>query len=158
MASLYTTRPFPRPKTEALMSRRVVCAVLGILICIAPAAAPARAQDARPAPPPLKPEGTYPRFAARGQATVISVAVPSPEMVQSADVSPATGVTVAGIKGEGSGSEQNIGWWDVTLNVASDAPLGDRSLVLTLPRNHTTPIMVSIVSHAPSISALQVVP
>ena len=31
------------------------------------------------------------------------------------------GVTVSGIKGSGSGTEQAVGWWEITLDVANDA-------------------------------------
>src|SRR5258705_5966847 len=85
-------------------------------------------------PPQVRVETMYPRYAAPGRITVINVAVPSPDPVESAEISPAAGVTVAGIKWSGSGSEQNIGWWEVSLDVAKDAAPGDRCLVLVLRR------------------------
>jgi len=103
-------------------------------------------------------EGLYPRHAPRGQTTVINVAVPSPDAVQRAELSPSTGVTVSGIKGSGSGSEQNVGWWEVTLDVANDAAAGDRSLVLLLPRGRTLPVNISVSTHAPVISNLRFTP
>jgi hypothetical protein len=106
----------------------------------------------------IRTEGVYPRHAARGQATVISVAVPSPDRVQAAEISPAIGVTVSGIKGSGSGSEQNVGWWEITLDVATDAAPGARSLVLVLPRGRTIPIPISVSTHAPAISDLRIAP
>ena len=107
---------------------------------------------------PIRVETFYPRHAAPGQTTVISVAIPSPETVQSAEVSPPAGLTVAGIKGIHSGSEQNIGWWEVTLNVARDAAPGERALVLVLPRARTAPAMIAIATHAPAISNLRITP
>jgi len=103
-------------------------------------------------------EGLYPRFAPRGQTTVIHVAVPSPDAVQRAEISPSTGVMVSGIKGSGSGSEQNVGWWEITVDVAKDAAAGDRSLVLLLPRGRTLPANISISTHAPVISNLRITP
>jgi len=106
----------------------------------------------------IRTEGTYPRYAPRGQTTVINVAVPSPEAVQAAEVSPAAGVTVASIKGTTSGSEQNVGWWEITLAVAADAAPGDRSLVLVMPKGRTQPTTVSIATHAPAISNISIAP
>jgi len=105
---------------------------------------------------PIRVETFYPRHAAPGQTTVINVAIPSPETVQSAEISPAAGITVAGIKGIHSGSEQNIGWWEVTLNVAKDAAPGERALVLVLPRARTAPAMIAVPTHAPVISNLKI--
>jgi len=132
--------------------RRLVCTTAGILLI----AASTLAQTAPP--PPLRVESVYPRHAPRGQTTVVNVAVPSPETVQSVEISPSAGVTVAGIRGTGSGSEQNIGWWEVTLDVAQDAAPGDRSLVLILRTNRTAPVPLVIATHAPAISDLRVMP
>jgi len=133
------------------MQHRLVCATAGIVLI----AASALAQNA---PQPLRVESVYPRHASRGQTTIINVAVPSPARVQTAEISPSAGVTVSDIKGTGSGSEQNIGWWEITLDVAQDAAPGDRSLVLLLPTNRTAPVPIAISTHAPAISDLRVVP
>jgi hypothetical protein len=109
-------------------------------------------------PPQIRVETLYPRHAAPGRTTVINVAIPIPEPVQSAEISPATGVTVAGVKGSGSGSEQNIGWWEVSLDVAKDAAPGPRSLVLVTRRGPTVPITISIPTHGPTISDLKIAP
>jgi hypothetical protein len=132
------------------MQRRWLWATVGVFL-LAGVSVPA--QEAQ-----IRVEFLYPRYAARGQATVINVAVPSPDRVQAAEISPATGVTVSGIKGSGSGSEQNVGWWEVTLDVAKDAAPGDRSLVLVLPRGRTSPITISVSTHAPTISDLKIAP
>jgi hypothetical protein len=133
------------------MQRHRVCATVGVSLLGAVSLFAQAAQQ-----PSIRPETFYPRHAGRGQATVISVAVPSPAPVKSAEVSPPDGVTVAGIKGTGSGSEQNIGWWEISLDVAKDAMPGDRSLVLVLERGRTMPITVTIPSHVPTISNLRV--
>jgi len=82
------------------MQRRRVCAVVGVLssflvvVSISGQGAPAP-QIGAPAPQ-IRVETMYPRHAAPGRTTVINVAVPSPDPVQSAEISPAAGVTVAG--------------------------------------------------------------
>ena len=137
------------------MQRHRVCAVLGVAFAFVPSvfviAQGAQEQQYRV-------EGLYPRYAPRGQITVINLAVPSPDAVQRAELLPSTGVTVSGIKGSGSGSEQNVGWWEITLDVAKDAAPGDRSLVLLLPRGRTLPVNISVSTHAPLISDLRVTP
>ena len=135
------------------MQRHRVCATVGVsLLC----AATLFAQAAQP--PSIRPETFYPRHAGRGLTTVVSVAVPSPMPVQSAEVSPPDGVTVAAIKGVGSGSEQNIGWWEISLDVAKDAPPGDRTLVLVLQRGRTMPVTITVPTHVPTISNLRIAP
>jgi hypothetical protein len=137
------------------MHRRRVCAVVGVLPSLLFVVS-VSGQGAQP--PQVRVETMYPRYAAPGRITVINVAVPSPDPVQSAEISPAAGVTVAGIKGSGSGSEQNIGWWEVSLDVAKDAAPGDRSLVLVLRRGRTAPVTVSVPTHGPTISDLRIAP
>jgi len=133
------------------MQRRQVPAVLGatfpLLFVVA-----ALGQGEQPS---IRVESIYPRYAPRGQVTVINVAVASPDAVQRAEITPSAGVTVSGITGIGSGSEQNVGWWEVTLNVSKDAPPGDRTLLLVLPKGRTTPATFSVSSHAPVISELR---
>jgi len=138
------------------MQRCRVCALLGLPIFVLSVVS-AFGQDAPQ--PAIRIETLYPRHAAPGRTTVINVAVPSPDAVQAAEVSPSTGVTVAGIKGSGSGSEQNIGWWEIALDVAKDASPGDRSLVLvTRMGRRTAPTPITIPSHGPTISDLRVAP
>ena len=136
------------------MQDRRVRALLGVAFALV-ASVFALAQGAQQQ---YRVEGLYPRYAPRGQTTVINVAVPSPDPVQRAEISPPTGVMVSAIKGSGSGSEQNVGWWEITLDVAKDAAAGDRSLVLLLPRGRTLPASISISTHAPVISNLRITP
>ena len=110
-------------------------------------------------PPQIRIETVYPRHVARGHTTVINVAVPSRDLVQAAEIlPPAGGVTVAGLKGAGSETEQAIGWWEVTLNVATDASPGDRSLVLVMRMGRTAPTTISVPTHVPTISDLRIMP
>ena len=137
------------------MQRRWVCAVVGVLSSLLSVVS-VSGQGTQPTQ--VRIETMYPRYAAPGRTTVINVAIPSPDPVQSAEISPATGVTVVGIKGSGSGSEQNIGWWEISLDVAKDAAPGDRSLVLMLQRGRTAPVTVSVPTHGPTISDLRIAP
>ena len=99
------------------MQRHLVCAVVGVSVSLLSVASVL----GQGAPRPQAIETVYPRHAARGQTTVINVAIVSKDAVQAAEISPSTGVTVSGIKGSGSGTEQAIGWWEITLDVAKDA-------------------------------------
>ena len=137
------------------MQRRRVCAVVGLSFALASSVS-VSGQGAQQ--PQVNIETVYPRHVARGQATVINVAVPSRDGVQAAEISPSTGVTVTGLKGSSSETEQAIGWWEITLDVAKDAAPGDRSLVLVMRMGRTAPITVSIPTHLPTISDLKVVP
>jgi hypothetical protein len=102
-------------------------------------------------------ETFYPRHAGVGRTTVINVAVPRGNEVESAEVSPPSGITVAGITGKAA-SDQAIGWWEVTLDVAKDATPGDRSLVLVLRNARTEPVTISVPTHIPAISDLRITP
>ncbi|MBI4886282.1 MAG: hypothetical protein HY824_04265 [Acidobacteria bacterium] len=86
------------------------------------------------------------------------MAIVSPDAVQAAEISPSTGVTISGIKGTGSQTEQAVGWWEISLDVAKDAPLGDRSLVLVMRAGRTAPATISVPTHLPTISDLRIVP
>ena len=135
------------------MQRRLVCAVLGVPVALLSVVS-VFAQGA----PQVIVETVYPRHAARGQTTVINIAVPRGQVVQAAEISPATGVKVAGIKGSAGETEQAIGWWEITLDVAKDAAPGDRSLVLVMAKGRTAPSTISVPTHVPTISDLRIVP
>ena len=137
------------------MQRRRVCAVVGLSFALVSTVS-VSGQGAQQ--PQVSIETVYPRHVARGQATVINVAVPSRDGVQAAEISPSTGVTVTGLKGNSSETEQAIGWWEITLDVAKDAAPGDRSLVLVMRMGRTAPTTISIPTHLPTISDLRIVP
>jgi len=137
------------------MQRRRVCAVVGVSFCLV-CVVSVFGQGAQR--PQVRIETVYPRHVARGQTTVINVAIPSRDTVQAAEISPSTGVTVTGIKGSGSESEQAIGWWEITLDVAKDVAPGDRSLILVMRMGRTAPTTISVPTHVPTISDLRIVP
>ena len=137
------------------MQHRRVCA--GIVVSLSLVAVVSVSGQGTPQPQ-VRVETVYPRHVARGQSTVINVAVPSRDTVLAAEVSPSTGVTVSNLKGTSSESEQAIGWWEITLNVAKDAAPGDRSLILVMKMGRAAPTTISIPTHLPAISDLKVVP
>ena len=137
------------------MQRRRVCAVVGVSFSLVSVVS-VLGQGAQQ--PQVRIETVYPRHVARGQTTVINVAIPSRDAVQAAEISPSTGVTVTGIKGSGSESEQAIGWWEITLDVAKDVAPGDRSLILVMRMGRTAPTPISVPTHVPTISDLRIVP
>ena len=102
-------------------------------------------------------EIALPKQIVRGQTTVVHVAVPSREAFQGAEVSPAAGVTVAGVSNlKRSELSQNVAWWDVTINVARDAAPGPRSMVLLTPTGRSTAATLVIPNHVPTIADLRV--
>jgi hypothetical protein len=102
-------------------------------------------------------EIALPKQLVRGQTTVVHVAIPSREVFQGAELSPAAGVTVAGVSNlKKSELSQNVAWWDVTINVARDAAPGPRSLVLLTPTGRTTAATLLIPNHVPAIADLRV--
>ena len=137
------------------MQSHRVCAVVGVAGFLLSAVSVVGQGAQRP---PVRIETVYPRHVARGQTTVINVAIVSGEMPQAAEISPSTGVTVAGIKGSGNQTEQAVGWWEITLNVANDAPAGDRSLALVMRMGRTAPTTIAVQTHAPTISDLRIAP
>jgi hypothetical protein len=138
------------------MQRHWVCAVVGVAVSHQSVAS-VLGQGAQP--PQLRIETVYPRHVARGQTTVINVAIVSGDTAQAVEISPSTGVTVSGIKGKTSGTEQAVGWWEVTLDIAKDAAPGDRSLVLVMRMGRrTAPATISVATHVPTISDLRIAP
>jgi hypothetical protein len=103
-------------------------------------------------------EFAFPNQLVRGQTSVIHIAIPSREMFQGAEISPAAGVTVANVtNSKRSELSQNVAWWDVTVTVARDAAPGNRSLVLLTTAGRSTPTSLMIPDHVPAISDLRVV-
>ena len=133
------------------MQRHWVCATVGFFLLPIVGVFAQGAQQ-------ISVETFYPRHAGAGRTTVINVAVPRGNEVQSAEISPPSGVTVAGITGNAGATDQAIGWWELTLDVAKDATPGDRSLVLMLRNGRTAPVTISVPTHIPAISDLRITP
>ena len=105
---------------------------------------------------PVMFESVFSAQVPRGQSTVLHVAFPGRDaIVQTAEFSPASGVTVSGVKR--AVDSQGIAWWEVTVDVAKDAAPGPRTLVLVMPMGRTLPVTVTVPTHVPIISDLRIV-
>jgi len=131
-------------------ARPIIVVGITLVACLGPGARFVGAQQ------PVAIESVFPAQVPRGQSTVLNVAVPGAALiVQSAEISPAAGVTVSGIKRVAD--SQNIAWWEVTVDVAQDAALGNRTLILVMPMGRRTlPATITIPSHIPRISDLKI--
>jgi hypothetical protein len=130
-------------------SRFSIAIGLSFLACFGPAAYVSEAQA-----PQGVIEGLFPTQLAPGQTIVLNAGVPGRNEVTGAEVSPATGVTVSGIKrGE---VKQGITWWDISVMVARDAAPGARTLMLTGPMVRTAPRTLTVEAHVPTISDLRI--
>ena len=131
-------------------ARPLIVFGITLVTCLGPGARFIGAQQ------PVTIESVFPAQLPRGQSTVLNVAFPGAALiVQSAEISPAAGVTVSGIKR--AADSQNIAWWEVTVDVAKDAALGNRTLVLVMPMGRRTlPATITIPSHTPRISDLKI--
>jgi hypothetical protein len=99
-------------------------------------------------------EGIYPTQLVPGQTTVLNAGVPGRNDVTAAEISPATGVTVSGIKrGE---VKEGTTWWEISVAVARDAAPGDRTIMLTGPMVRTAPRTLTVPTHIPTISDLRI--
>lgn len=131
-------------------ARPIIVVGIPLVACLGPGARFSAAQQ------PIAIESVFPAQVPRGQTTVLNVAFPGRDLVvEAAEIAPAAGVTVSGIKR--AADSQNVAWWEITVDVARDAAPGDRSLVLVMPKGRTLPAKITIPSHAPSISDLKIV-
>jgi len=111
----------------------------------------------------LRVENFFPHQVPRGRVTVINLIIATQDEIQSAEVIPAAGVTISGIKQGEPGNPRGRfpGWsmWSsMAIEVAPDAVPGDRTLVLTMPTGRLPPLTVTIPTHVPAISELRVLP
>ena len=99
-------------------------------------------------------EGVYPTQLVPGQTVVVHMGINGRQQVTAVEVAPAAGVTVKSVTP--SETRQNNGWWDVTLEVAKDAPPGNRTIVATGPMLRTAPRPITVPARVPAISDLRV--
>ncbi len=139
-----------------MYSTRRSLIVLGCtaLACLGPGAHRSEAQQ--PQQGPISIESFYPAQLDSGGTTVLHVAVPGRDnKIQSVEVSPPAGVTVASFN-LARNSQAGQTWWDLSFTVARDAAPGNRSIVIVSSAGRSLPMTVRIPDHVPAISDLKV--
>jgi hypothetical protein len=132
-----------------MQTRRLLLITFSLLVWLGQGVRLSEAQQ-------LQIQGVFPRQLPRGRSTLISVVVPSRDAIRSAEISPSEGVKVSGIK-QGANFQGALTWSEISIDVADDAPPGDRTLVLEVPMGRTAPVTVTIPNHVPNISGLRIV-
>ena len=99
-------------------------------------------------------EGMYPTQLVRGQTNVLHIGINGRQDVAAVEIVPAGGITVKSITR--SDVRQNQGWWDVTVDVAPDAPPGSRTIIATGPMLRTSARPLTIPTQAPAISGVKI--
>jgi hypothetical protein len=124
-------------------------------VCLVSLGAGAQPSDAQT----LRIESAFPRHLPPGQTTVIHVAISSRDAIQAAEISPAQGIKVSRIQ-QRETTQGVLTWSELTIEAASDAAPGTRTLVLVLPppTGRTAPLPLTVPTHAPSVADLRVVP
>jgi hypothetical protein len=130
-------------------ARSVIAIGCTFLTCLGPAAHLSEAQGAQGVI-----EALYPTQLTPGQTTVLNAGVPGRNDVTAAEFSPATGVTVSGIKR--GDVKEGVTWWEISVAVAKDAAPGNRTLMLTGPMVRTAPRTLTVPTHVPTISDLKI--
>jgi hypothetical protein len=111
---------------------------------------PARAQGL-----PNVIEGFFPTQLVAGQSNVLHLGIPGRGEVTGVDIAPSAGVTVKDIK-RGDIREGSL-FWDVTIDVASDAMPGNRTIVAVNQNGRTAPRPITVYAKAPTISNPKIV-
>jgi len=127
----------------------------GLIFAAGLIAATALAPSARAQGLPNVIEGFFPTQLVAGQTNVLHLGVPGRGDVTGVEVTPAAGITVKDIK-RGDVREGSL-FWDVTIDVASDAMPGNRTIVAVNQNGRTTPRPIAVYGHVPRISDAKIV-
>ena len=100
-------------------------------------------------------EGFFPTQLVAGQSNVLHLGIPGRGEVTGVDISPSTGITVKDIK-RGDIREGSL-FWDVTIDVASDAAPGNRTIVAVNQNGRTAPRPITVYAKVPTISNPKIV-
>jgi len=131
-------------------ARSFIATTLTLLACLAPAA---RATYAQGLPNVI--EGFFPTQLAAGQTNVLHLGIPGRNDITGVDITPSAGMTVRNIvRGD---VREGSTFWDVTIDVASDAAPGNRTIAATGPMTRTSPRPIAVYGHVPKISDVKVV-
>ncbi len=132
-------------------TRSFIATTLTLLACLAPAA---RATYAQGLPNVI--EGFFPTQLAAGQTNVLHLGIPGRNDITGVEITPSAGITVKNIA-RGSDVREGSTFWEVTIDVASDAAPGNRTIAATGPMTRTTPRPIAVYGHLPKISDVKVV-
>jgi hypothetical protein len=127
----------------------------GLMIAAALTAVTALAPPARAQGLPNVIEGFFPTQLAAGQTNVLHLGIPGRGDVTGVEINPAAGITVKDIK-RGDIREGSL-FWDVTVDVASDAMPGNRTIVAVNQNGRTAPRPIAVYSHVPRIADVKIV-
>jgi len=100
-------------------------------------------------------EGFFPTQLAAGQGNVLHLGIPGRGEVTAVEINPAAGITVKDIK-RGDVREGSL-FWDVTIDVASDAAPGNRTIVAVNPNGRTAPRPITVYAKVPASSNPKIV-
>jgi len=100
-------------------------------------------------------EGFFPTQLAAGQGNVLHLGIPGRGEVTAVEINPAAGITVKDIK-RGDVREGSL-FWDVTIDVASDAAPGNRTIVAVNQNGRTAPRPITVYAKVPAISNPKIV-
>src|ERR1044071_9675883 len=95
-------------------------------------------------------EGFFPTQLAAGQSNVLHLGIPGRGDVTGVEIIPAAGITVKDIK-RGDIREGSL-FWDVTVDVASDAMPGNRTIVAVNQNGGNAPRRIAVFARVPAIS------
>jgi hypothetical protein len=130
-------------------TRYFITTGLTVLACLGPAAPGSHGQGL-----PGVIEGLYPTQLVLGQTTVLHAAIPGRNDITAVEISPAAGITIAGIKR--GDVKEGATWWEISVSVAKDAMPGTRMIIATGPMVHTAPRPLTIPAQVPTISELKI--
>ena len=100
-------------------------------------------------------EGFFPTQLVAGQSNVLHLGIPGRGEVTGVEISPSAGITVKDIK-RGDIREGSL-FWDVTIDVASDAAPGNRTIVAVNQNGRTSPRPITVYAKVPTISNPKIV-
>jgi hypothetical protein len=100
-------------------------------------------------------EGFFPTQLAAGRSNVLHLGIPGRGELTGVEITPSAGITVKDIK-RGDVREGSL-FWDVTIDVASDAMPGTRTIVAVNANGRTAPRPIAVYARVPTISNPKIV-
>ena len=132
---------------KTALPRLLFSTALGIALVSSGQAAPAKSGK-------VSIETVEPAQLTRGAVTAVVVQGIGLEKIDAVEVTPSDGITVAEITPAVSPKRKQQRW-TIRLQVAPEAALGDRSMVIATPLGRSSPVKLFIPSHVPRVSSAQ---